>query len=62
MKQEGGKKLMQAIRQVLSGQVYVSEKMSARILEIFSGHRAKQGTSPIDQLTDREFEVFQWIG
>ena len=62
MKQEGGKKLMQAIRQVLSGQVYVSEKMSARILEIFSGHRAKKGTSPIEQLTDREFEVFQWIG
>src|SRR3954471_14583296 len=28
MKQEGGKKLMQAIRQVLSGQIYVSEKMS----------------------------------
>ncbi|HKI68733.1 MAG TPA: response regulator transcription factor, partial [Verrucomicrobiae bacterium] len=33
MKQEGGKKLLQAIRQVLSGQIYVSEKMSARILE-----------------------------
>src|SRR5581483_11365085 len=27
MKQEGGKKLMQAIRQVLGGQIYVSEKM-----------------------------------
>ncbi len=62
MKQEGGKKLMQAIRLVLSGQVYVSEKMSARILEIFSGHRARTGTSPIEQLTDREFEVFQMIG
>src|SRR6266704_2391276 len=39
MKQEGGKKLMEAIRQVLSGQIYVSEKMSARILEGFSGRR-----------------------
>ena len=39
MKQEGGKKLRQAIRQVLSGQIYVSEKMSAKILEIFSGRR-----------------------
>lgn len=62
MKQEGGKKLMQAIRQVLSGQIYVSEKMSARILEIFSGHRSQASRSPIERLTDREFEVFQMIG
>lgn len=62
MKQEGGKKLMQAIRQVLSGQIYVSEKMSVKILEIFSGRRARTGSSPIELLTDREFEVFQLIG
>ncbi len=61
MKQEGGKKLMQAIRQVLGGQVYVSEKMSAKILEIFSGRRP-QSSSPVGNLTDREFEVFQLIG
>src|SRR5262249_10295257 len=36
MKQEGGRRLMDAIRQVLNGKIYVSEKMSARILEIFS--------------------------
>jgi len=62
MKQEGGKKLMEAIRHVLSGQIYVSEKMSARILEIFSGGRRDSSGSPIGQLTDREFEVFQRIG
>jgi DNA-binding NarL/FixJ family response regulator len=62
MKQEGGKVLMQAIRQVLGGQVYVSEKMSARILEIFSGGRGEGGASPVGRLTDREFEVFQLIG
>lgn len=63
MKQEGGKKLMSAIRQVLNGQIYVSEKMSARILEIFSGgHRSENPASPIERLTDREFEVFQLIG
>jgi DNA-binding NarL/FixJ family response regulator len=61
MKQEGGKILMQAIRQVLAGQIYVSDKMSARILEIFSGGRQKSA-SPIGRLTDREFEVFQLIG
>lgn len=62
MKQEGGKKLMQAIRQVLNGQVYVSEKVSAKILELFSGRRAESGQSPVERLSDREFEVFQLIG
>lgn len=62
MKQEGGKKLMEAIRQVLSGQIYVSEKMSAKILEIFSGRRSQAANSPLEQLSDREFEVFQLMG
>jgi DNA-binding NarL/FixJ family response regulator len=61
-KQEGGAKLMQAIRQVLGGQIYVSEKTSARIVEIFSGQPAGSAQSPIAQLSDREFEVFQLIG
>jgi len=62
MKQEGGKKLLQAIRQVLTGQIYVSEKMSARILETFSGRKTEQSASPVARLSDREFEVFQLIG
>jgi DNA-binding NarL/FixJ family response regulator len=62
MKQQGGKMLMEAIRQVLAGQVYVSEKMSAHILEIFSGRRTGSGTSPVGRLSDREFEVFQLVG
>ena len=61
MKQEGGKKLMAAVRQILSGQIYVSEKMSARILELFSGRRA-ESSSPMEKLSDREFEVFHLIG
>ena len=62
MKQEGGKRLMLAIRQVLGGQIYVSEKMSAKILEIFSGHRTEAAHSPVERLSDREFEVFQLVG
>jgi DNA-binding NarL/FixJ family response regulator len=60
MKQEGGPKLLQAIREVLAGQISVSEKVSARILELFSGRGS--GASPMEKLTDREFEVFQLIG
>jgi DNA-binding NarL/FixJ family response regulator len=61
MKQEGGKKLMVAIRQVLGGRIYVSEKISAKILETFSGHKA-DSRSPVEALSDREFEVFQLLG
>lgn len=61
MKQEGGKKLMEAIRQVLSGRIYVSEKISAKILENFSGKR-ENSDSPVEKLSDREFEVFQLLG
>jgi len=61
MKQEGGKKLMEAMRQVLSGKTYVSEKISAKILDLFSG-RPAESSSPVERLTDREFEVFRLIG
>jgi len=62
MKQEGGKRLMEGIRRVLAGEIYVSDKMSKRILEIFSGQRGTSNGSPVEKLTDREFEVFQLIG
>jgi DNA-binding NarL/FixJ family response regulator len=62
MKQEGGKKLMLAIRQVLEGKIYVSEKMSSDILENFSGRRIGAEGSSVEKLTDREFEVFQLVG
>jgi len=62
MKQEGGGRIMEAIRQVLGGQVYVSAKMSARILETFSCGRTRISRSPVERLTDREFEVFRLIG
>jgi DNA-binding NarL/FixJ family response regulator len=62
MKQQGGEKFIRAIRQVLAGQIYVSEKMSSRILEIFSDGGKKSDHSPVGKLSDREFEVFQLIG
>lgn len=62
MKEAGGENLLTAIRQVLRGEVFVSPKMSARILEGLSGGRPRGSSSPIEKLTDREFEVFQLIG
>jgi len=61
MKQEGPEKILQAIRHVLDGEISVSGKMSGRILHALANPRAKTD-SPIAQLTDREFEIFQLIG
>jgi DNA-binding NarL/FixJ family response regulator len=62
MKEAGGEALLAAIRQVLRGEVYVSPRMSARLLDALSARRPRASHSPIEQLTDREFEVFQLIG
>jgi DNA-binding NarL/FixJ family response regulator len=62
MKEAGGENLLAAIRQVLRGEVYVSPRMSARILEGLSGVKPRGSSSPIEKLTDREFEIFQLIG
>lgn len=62
MKEAGGERLLGAIRRVLSGQVYVSEQMSARILDNLSGSKPRGSHSPIEKLSDREFEIFQLIG
>ena len=62
MKEAGGENLLAAIRQVLRGEVFVSPRMSARILNALSTGRPRGSHSPIEQLTDREFEVFQLIG
>jgi DNA-binding NarL/FixJ family response regulator len=61
MKQEGGKRILEGIRQVAAGRTYVSEAVSARILDAFSGAQG-EAKSPVETLTDREFQVFQLIG
>ncbi len=62
MKEAGGKNIMTAIRQILSGRIYVSEKMSDQLLATASGQAPAANNTAVDQLTDREFEVFQLIG
>ena len=62
MKDAGAAKLLEAIRLVLNGDTYVSPQMSARILDAFTGKRPRGSTSPIEKLSDREFEVFQLLG
>lgn len=61
-KQRGGQRLIAAIRHVLSGQIYLSDEVSTRLLDSLSGRQQSRAMSPIEQLTDRELEVFTLIG
>lgn len=62
MKEAGGEALLQAIRQVLTGQAYVSPRVSAKILDDMTGRKPRGSSSPIEKLSDREFEIFQLVG
>jgi len=62
MKQEAIEKMMEAIRRVLRGELYISEGVSANIVKRFIGGKAENTQSPIELLSDRELEVFQLIG
>ena len=62
MKDAGSVKVLEVIRLVLSEQSYVSPQMSARLLDAVTGRRPRGSTSPIEKLSDREFEVFQLLG
>jgi DNA-binding NarL/FixJ family response regulator len=63
MKQEAVDKVLGAIRQVLAGEVYLSETMSKRTMFqlLGRGGGARSG-SPLEDLSDRELEVFTLIG
>ncbi len=61
-KEEAAANLLHGIRQVLGGQVFLSERMSAKMLFKTVGHRAEAPGLSIDRLSEREMEVFRLIG
>jgi len=62
MKQELTDNIMTAIRKVLDGQIYVSEAMASKILQKISGQKPVGMQASVDDLSDREIEVFRLIG
>ena len=62
MKEESASHLITAIMRVLDGGVYLSETMSVRLLRSVANPKSRNTGSPLQTLTDREFEVFQLIG
>ncbi|MDB6121275.1 MAG: Two component transcriptional regulator, LuxR family [Pedosphaera sp.] len=62
MKNEATEEIMRAIREVLKGEVYLSKEMRSIVVQKFLNGEQNNGRSGIDQLSDRELEVFQLIG
>ena len=54
--------IIEAIRQILDEQIYVSQQMANRMLQGMIGGRDPLESSPIQTLSDRELEVFGLIG
>jgi DNA-binding NarL/FixJ family response regulator len=61
-KESAGEQLLEAVRRVLEGEIYVSQTVSTRLLDSLSGKPSARTVSPVEQLTDRELEVFALIG
>ena len=62
MKREATKRVLEAIRCVLGGKLYLSDKMAMLMAEKFVDGRPKTADSVIEKLSDRELEVFQLLG
>ncbi len=62
MKRETTRKVITAIRQVLEGQLYISEPVATVMAAQFVTGKTLAGQSPVEQLSDRELEVFELLG
>lgn len=62
MKSESTQTVVDAIRTVTRGEIYLSRKMASRILSKVAVGRSSSPGFAIDELTDREMSVFQMLG
>lgn len=62
MKQEAIERVIEAVRKVMRGEIYVSREVADKLLhKLVSGDANPMG-SPVERLSDRELEVFQLLG
>ena len=62
MKKESPSKVVDAIRKIIQGEIYVSPSVADQVLHQIVNGPGNVSTSPVDRLTDRELEVVQLIG
>jgi DNA-binding NarL/FixJ family response regulator len=61
-KHQATEEVLAAIRRVLSGEIYLSEKMTTFFLKSLGAVGTRGITRPLDRLTDRELQVLEYIG
>jgi DNA-binding NarL/FixJ family response regulator len=62
MKQEATEKVLVAVRRILHGEVYLSDRMANKMLQQYIGGAPDAIQSRLSALSDRELEVFSLIG
>jgi DNA-binding NarL/FixJ family response regulator len=62
MKQEATERVLVAIRRILEGKVYLSERLTNKMLEQFVHGSGSSKNDPLTNLSDRELEVYRLIG
>jgi DNA-binding NarL/FixJ family response regulator len=61
-KQQPVRAVLQAIRRVLAGSMHFSGELTQRLLERAAASEPMTASSPVENLSDRELEVFEMIG
>lgn len=61
-KQEAGQKIKEAIRAVLSGQVYISEALASKMIRAIAARPNNTTALPVDSLSERQLEILRLIG
>ncbi len=62
MKQEATEKVLIAVRRILGGDIYLSDRMANKLLHQYISGTAADKRSRLSTLSDRELEVFRLIG
>ena len=62
MKQEATEKVLVAVRRILDGEIYLSSRMSNKLLLQYMSGKTAETDSRLAALSDRELEVFRMIG
>jgi DNA-binding NarL/FixJ family response regulator len=62
MKQEATEKVLVAVRRILDGEIYLSTRLSNKLLQQYMSGQTVGTDSRLAALSDRELEVFRMIG
>ncbi len=62
MKKEPPERVISALMKILAGEVYVSDNLGSKLLNKLVGTAEGTNSSPVDQLSNRELEVYELYG